>query len=329
MFAFCFILSNYSVKALRRKRVMNFHFFGNNEIKLEVMRFFMKMNSTLKELFLKYLTITIATFIFAIGISMFLDPNSLAPGGVSGIAIILNRFIPLETGTLILILNVPIMLLGFWKLGWKVMISTAYATLIASVFTNMLTPFGAATRDPLLAALGGSLLVATGIGFVFKAGATTGGTDIIIRCIKLKKPHMKTGTLFFLVDFSIVIISAIVFRNLEVAMYAGISVIANTFILDFVLYGRDEAKVLYIVTEYPEEIALSFIEILDVGVTFLEGRGAYSRQEKLVIMCAMRKLDYPKAEEIIKQIDPNAFLIISSATEIYGEGYKNLFAEKL
>ena len=135
------------------------------------------------------------------------------------------------------------------------MISTAYATLIASVFTNMLTPFGAATRDPLLAALGGSLLVATGIGFVFKAGATTGGTDIIIRCIKLKKPHMKTGTLFFLVDFSIVIISAIVFRNLEVAMYAGISVIANTFILDFVLYGRDEAKVLYIVTEYPEEIA--------------------------------------------------------------------------
>lgn len=287
------------------------------------------MKNQVRHMVKKYLIITAATFTFAIGISLFLDPNHLAPGGVSGIAIIISRFVSLETGTLLLCINIPLIFIGIRKLGWKLMISTFYAIFLSAVFTNFLAPIGALTDDPLLAALGGSALIASGIAVIFKVGATTGGTDIIVRLLKLKFPHMKTGVLFFLVDVIIVIASGIVFQNIEAAMYAGIAVITNAIIMDLMLYGMDGAKLVYIISNNPDEIGIAFMEILDVGVTYLEGRGAYSNNEKQIVMCVMRKTEYPKAEEIIKEIDPNSFLIVTNATEIFGEGYKNIFAQKI
>ena len=138
--------------------------------------------------------------IYGAAVSLFIDPNDLAPGGVTGIAILLSRAIPLETGTLILLINVPIVLLGVWKFGVRFIISTFYAIAMTSLFTNLLASFGAATDDILLAALAGSVLIAVSIGTIFKRGATTGGTDIIIKCLRLKFPHLKTGALFFITD---------------------------------------------------------------------------------------------------------------------------------
>ena len=276
-----------------------------------------------------YIVITISAIIYAAGVSLFLDPNSLAPGGVTGIAIILNRITGVETGTWILGLNVPILILGAWKFGGKFILSTIYCTVLTSVATNLLTPFGAVTEDPLLAALVGASLMALALGWVFKAGATTGGMDIIVKVLRLKVPHLKTGSLYLLLDATVVTVSAFVFRNVDRALYAGLVVIITSFLLDVVLYGRDGAKLIYIISDNSEKITKRLLEDLDIGVTYVQGTGAYSGREKNVIMCVIRKQLSPKAEEIVKEEDPLAFMIVTSATEIYGEGYKSYFSEKL
>ena len=276
-----------------------------------------------------YIVITVASAIYAAAISFFLDPNSLAPGGVTGIAIILNRLTGLETGTLILLLNVPILLLGCWKFGLRFILSTLYCTAITSVFTNLLAPFGAMTTDPFLAAVVGGALFAVSMGWVLKTGATTGGTDVIVKILRLRYTHLKTGSLFLLTDAVIVTASAFVFGNIDRALYAGLVVFIASFLLDVVLYGRDEAKVIYIISDHAEEITKRLLEELDLGVTHVQGVGAYSGKEKSVIMCAMRKSLAPKAEDVVKEEDPLAFMIVTSATEIYGEGYKSYFSQKL
>ena len=277
------------------------------EKELEIQRLDKK---TPLQMFRDYVMITVASFVYAVSVSMFLDPNSLAPGGITGIAIILNRLFGIETGTWMLLINIPILLIGIWKFGLRFILSTIYCTAMTSLFTNLLTPVGAVTTDPLLASLAGSALMAVSMGWVFKAGSTTGGTDIIIKLLRLKFPYLKTGALFFLTDVVIVIASAFVFRNV-------------------VLYGRDEAKLIYIISDHAEKIAGRLLEELDIGVTYVQGSGAYSGKEKSVIMCAMKKNISPKAEEIVKEEDPLAFMIVTSATEIFGEGYKSYFSEKL
>lgn len=276
-----------------------------------------------------YVMITAASLVYAVGISLFLDPNDLAPGGLTGICIIANRLSGIETGSLIFIFNIPLILLAIWKFGWKFMLSTAYTITLVSFFTNLLSPIGAVTQEPILAAMAGSILVALGIGVIFRAGSTTGGTDIIVKLLKIKYQHLKTGFLFFLLDLIIVTASGLIFRNLNTALYALIAVMLMAVVLDVVLYGTDEAKMIFIISDKPTEITYRLLEEIDIGVTYLQGEGAYSSQDKKVIMCVLKKQQAPRVEEIVKQEDPKAFMIVTHATEIYGEGYKNLFSEKL
>lgn len=278
---------------------------------------------------LDYVAITLGAFLYAVSISFFLDPNSLAPGGVTGIAIILNHVVGLETGTWLLIVNIPIVAVGMWKFGWRFILSTMYCTAVTSLFTNLLAPFGAVTGDPFLATLAGGALMAAGLGLVLKSGATTGGTDIIIKLLHLRYPHLKTGSLFLITDAVIVILSAFVFQDIDVALYAGVVVFINSILLDLVLYGRDGAKLIFIISDRHEAITGRVLEELDVGATYITGSGAYSGKAKSVIMCVMKKQLSPKAEEIVRQEDPGAFMIVASATEIFGEGYKSIFSERL
>lgn len=276
-----------------------------------------------------YLLMTIGAVIYAAGISLFLDPNSLAPGGVTGISIILNRITGLETGTWILLLNIPIFILGARRFGARFILSTMYCTAIVSLCTNLFQSYGAVTNDLFLAAVVGSSLLAVGVGLVFKAGSTTGGIDIIIKILRLKMPYLKTGALYLILDAIVVAASAILFRNIEIALYAGFAVLINSVVLDVVLYGRDGAKLIYIISDHSQPITKRLLEELDLGVTHVNASGAYSGKEKHVILCVCRKNLSPKVEEIVKEEDPLAFMIVSSATEIYGEGYKNFFGEKL
>lgn len=277
----------------------------------------------------KYVIITLAAFVYAVGVSLFTDPNNMAPGGVTGISIILSRVLPVSTGTLIMLINIPILIFAVWKFGIAFAVSTIYAIVLISSFTNMLSAYGAATDDILLAALVGGTLTAVSIGAMFRAGATTGGTDIIVKALRLRFPHLKTGKIFFLADALVVTLSGVVFRDLNAALYAAVSTICTSVVMDVVLYGRDEAKLLYIISSRAEEIAGRLLSDLDIGVTYIKGQGAYSGDNKRVIMCVVKKPVTPRAEEIVKQEDPHSFMIITSATEVFGEGYKSYFSERM
>ena len=281
-----------------------------------------------KKIVRNYAMITLMALLNAAAISLFIDPHNLAPGGVTGIAVIISRVLSVETGTLIFALNVPILLFAIWQFGLHFAVSTIYATVLISVFTNLLAPFGPATDDILLAVLAGGVLYAVSIGLIMKAGATTGGMDIIVKWLRVKLPYLKTGGLFFITDAIIISVSGIVFRNLDVALYAGIIAVVNSVVLDFVLYGKDEAKLQYIISDKADTITDRLLKELDIGVTQIEGRGAFSKKEKKVLMCVVKKPVSPRVEDIVKEEDAEAFMVITSATEIFGEGYKSYFADR-
>lgn len=288
------------------------------------------MSKAIQQKIKRIVMMTIGAILYAAAIGLFLDPNSLAPGGVTGISIILSRLIPIETGTLILLFNIPILILGTWKFGFRFIVSTIYCIMIISPMTNFFTVrFGALTEDAFLAGLAGGALLAVGMGTVFRAKATTGGIDIIVKIIRTKKPHLKTNNLFLLMDAVVVTCSALVFKDIDKALYAGMTVIVTSLVMDIVLYGKDEAKLIHIISDKSEEITKRLLDDLEIGVTYVRGEGAYSGKEKKVIMCVVKKQISPKVEDIIKEEDSMAFMIVSSAMEIYGEGYKNLFSEKI
>ena len=284
---------------------------------------------TLRSSFRKILFILVGCFFYAAGIGLFLDPNMLAPGGVVGISVILSHSLAGDTGTWYFLLNIPIITLGWWKFGGRFIINSFYAIALNSIFTNIFSIFPAVTNNKLLAAVAGSLLVGSGLGLVLKTGATTGGMDIVIKILRRKYPSIKTSTFFVTIDLIIVAISGCVFRDFNLAMYAFITVALNGKVMEYILYGEDEANLIYIVAEQPEMMLQRILSEMDIGATILSGKGAYSNREKQIIMCVVKKRTTPVLQEIIREEDPTAFLIISSANEIYGEGYKNIALDPL
>lgn len=288
-----------------------------------------EQKGNLKRRIKKLLIILFGTFIYSAGIGLFLDPNELAPGGVVGLSVILSHSVGGDTGTLYFLLNVPIVILGWWKFGSRFIGYSFYAIVLNSIFTNMFSTFPSITDNLLLAAIAGSLLVGTGLGVVLRAGSTTGGMDIVIKVLRKKYPAIKTSTFFITIDIIIVAISGIVFQDFNIAMYAFITVVLNGRVMDYILYGRDEARLIYIVSEKYDSLLKRILEEMEIGATILIGQGAYSRKQKDIIMCVVKKRGAPRLQEIVKEEDKEAFMIITSASEIYGEGYKNILMDKV
>ena len=276
-----------------------------------------------------YIILTVAALIYAVAVSLFLDPNNIAPGGVTGIAILVSRFVPVTTGTMNLLINIPIVLLGLWKFGWRFICSTMYALAAITVFINILSGYGAVTEDLLIAAVIGGALIGSALALVFKAGATTGGADIIVKVLRTKWKHIKTNILFLAFDSMVIIASWIVFHDLTVAFYAGVAVVTTSAVMDRILYGSDEARLTYIISANPEQMKQRILDELEITATIITAKGAYSNAPKELLMVATRKQMYPKLEEIVKDEDVSAFMIVSSANEIYGEGYKDITKEKI
>ncbi|HBV81594.1 MAG TPA: YitT family protein [Lachnospiraceae bacterium] len=276
-----------------------------------------------------YVILTAAAIFYAAAISLFLDPNNIAPGGVTGISILVNRFLKIPTGTLNMLFNVPIVLLGLWKFGWRFICSTMYALALITIFINSFAAYGAMTDDLLIAAVLGGALIGVALALVFKAGATTGGIDIIIKVVRTKHKHIKTNILFLLFDSMVILASWIVFQDLTVAFYAGIAVITDSIVMDKILYGSDEAKLTYIVSGKPEQVKQRICEELGITATVITARGAYTNAPKELLMIVTRKQVYPRLEEIVKDEDSSAFMIVSSASEIFGEGYKDITSDKI
>lgn len=288
---------------------------------------------TKAKLFLQLVTISLGCVAYAAGLILFLNPNDLAPGGVSGVSIMLNRFIPVEVGTLILLFNIPLLIIAFIKFGAKFTAMTAFATALSSTIMDLLETFlppdYAVTKDKLLAGIFGGALMAFGMGVIFRAGGTTGGSDIIIRLLRRKFRHLKTSTIFLITDCIIVGVSALVFGNIEAALYAGIALAVNSTVLDFVLYGSNGARMIFIVTERPDEINRVLTEKVNTGSTVIKGEGAYTGREKTILMVVAKKHRFPKIRDAVGAADPNSFMIVSSASEIFGNGYLSIFANEL
>ncbi len=273
--------------------------------------------------------LTAAAVIYAVAISLFLDPNNIAPGGVTGISILVNRFTKIPTGTVNMMINIPIVLLGLWKFGWRFICSTMYALALITIFINSLAVYGAVTDDLLIAAVLGGALIGVALALVFKAGATTGGIDIIVKVVRTKRRHIKTNILFLAFDSMVILASWMVFQDLTVAFYAGIAVITDSIVMDKILYGSDEAKMIFVICDQPEQVKQRLFGELDLTATIIPAKGAYTNAPKEMLMIVTRKQVYPKLEEVVKDEDASAFMIVSSASEIFGEGYKDITQNKL
>lgn len=292
------------------------------------------MKGKVKKRILDYVLMTIGCVLYAVGISWFLDPNNLAPGGTTGIGIIISYLTGMKTGTLIFLINTPILLFGWWRFGTKFIVSTLYVTAISSFFMNIIEgygipAFGLITEDLLLSGIAGGALLAMGMGIIFKHGGTTGGSDIIVRAVRQKYPYLKTGSIYLISDSIIITISAFVFQNVENALYAAITIVVSNFILDTVLYSGDRAHLLYIISEKSDDIAKRVLDEVDIGATNLYGEGAYTGEQKKVLMVVVRNYNYPKIREIVREEDEDAFLIVSGASEVFGYGYKDHFMQEI
>lgn len=264
----------------------------------------------------------IGSVLVAVAISLFLEPNNVAPGGVSGIAIMVEYLTGFSVGTVTVIINIPLMILGFVKLGKAFTVSTGACVLLSSALTDLFALIKPVTHDRLMAALAGGAIFAAGLALIFRTGATTGGTDIIIRLLRLKYRHIKSGVIFFVIDGIISLASGFVFRNFDIALYALLSLVVMTIVMDTVLYGSDEAKLAFIITEKQDDIVKLIFEHLDGGASIINAKGAYSGEKKHIVLCAVRKQLLPKLEELTLEADKDSFMIVASANEIYGEGFK-------
>lgn len=274
--------------------------------------------------------ITMASLLYAVGVGVFLNPNNLAPGGVSGIAIILKKIFPVlpGVGMLILIINIPIMIVGWKKFGPRFIISTSYALVISSLFIDIIPKMidvDSVSDNPMLSSIIGGAAFGLAMGLLFRMETTTGGMDIIVKIFREKYPHLKTGQIYLLLDIVILIASAFAFSNVEVALYAAIAIYVSTLVMDKAIYIGDEATLIYIMSKKREQIANYMMKELDVGVTFIKSKGAYSNTDGKIIMCVMRKQRLAKVRAALKETDPEAFMIVTSANEVFGEGFKSHF----
>lgn len=288
-------------------------------------------NKRIRKLTADIITLTVGSLIFAAGVACFLDPNSIAPGGISGVAIIITKFTDaIPTGTLIALINVPILLIGAFRFGFKFLASTMYAVLVSSAAVDVIGWLvGPLTDNLLLASVGGAVLVGTGIGLVFRTGATTGGTDVIVKLLRTKFRHLPTGMVFGLVDGCVCLVSGIVFGNIELMIYASIALMLQSMIMNKVLYGSDGARMLYIISRNNTVIAGRLMKEIDVGATFVNGNGAYTGNDVRVLMVVLRAKLLPLARDIVMQEDDTAFMIVSNATSVFGEGFKKYDSEEV
>lgn len=282
----------------------------------------------------KLLGLTLGSLVFSAAIALFIDELSLAPGGVSGIAILINRLFPfLDTGAWILLINIPLLIVGLVAFGKRFLLSTVYTTVLSSVLVDVIGkvagPYLPLTDNIILGAMAGGAILALGIGIVFRSGGTTGGVDILVKLLRRRFRHMKTATLFLFMDVSVVLLTIPVMRNVESALYSAVSLVTTNILLDKVLYGGEGGTLFYIVTNRYEVIAKRIMEEVELGVTYLQGEGAYTGAPKRVLMCVARRQLAPRIRDIVKAEDPSAFLIVSPATEVLGEGFKSHTAEEI
>lgn len=272
-----------------------------------------------------FLVITLASAVYALGFVWCYEPNDIAFGGITGIAQIINHLLPVApVGVTVIILNIPLFLLGWKLLGGKMLLGSLYAMFISSIFIDLFTPlWDWQPMEPFLATIFGGLTMGLSLGLIFQQGSTTGGTDLAARLLKLRLAWLPMGKLLMAVDLVVIVLVALAFRALDTMLYGLVALYISSIAMDGVLYGLDNAKVAYIISDHNEEISRSIVEDLDRGVTILHGQGAYTGTDKKVLLCAFKQREIASIKNLVKEIDPAAFLIVCPAHEVLGEGFRD------
>lgn len=282
--------------------------------------------------------IVFGSFLTAASINVFMVPYKIAPGGVSGIATVIyylsNQKLPV--GTIMLILNVPLFILGFRFIGRKFILRTFISTILLSVFIDSLEPYTKyfvenylvklepipSVPDLFLYSIFGGFLMGLGLGLVFKAGATTGGSDLAARIVNHFIINLTMGQLILIIDTAIIICATIAFNSFHLGMYAIITLYISSKVIDSVLEGVNYAKSVLIISDKADEIASNIMDIMDRGVTALKGIGMYTGKEKNVLLCVLHRGQLQQLKEMVMEIDGNSFMILTDIREVLGEGFK-------
>lgn len=272
-----------------------------------------------------YALITLGSALFALAFAWCFDPAQIGFGGVTGIGQIVNHYVSaIPIGTVVIVVNIPLFFLSWRLLGSNMLVSSIYAMLCSSVLIDLLSrliPFRAMDKVP--ACVAGGVLVGVGLGLVILQGATTGGTDLLARLLKLKLAWLPMGKLLMCVDLVVILAASLAFDSVESGIYGLMGLVLSTAVMDKMLYGLDTAKVAYIISPRSSEIARAIGEKLERGVTLLEGRGGWSGQERQVLLCAFKQRQIVELKALVKDLDPDAFVIVCNAYEVLGDGFKS------
>jgi uncharacterized membrane-anchored protein YitT (DUF2179 family) len=282
-----------------------------------------------RELMLDLGADVLGSVLMGIGIYSFAEQADIAPGGLSGIAILFKYLWDLPVGVMILIMNIPLLLIAWKYLGKRFAVRTLRTVVLSSVILDVVvTPLAFVySGDRLLSAIASGVCLGAGLGVIFARGSTTGGTDIISCLVERKNPHLQVGGILTAVDILIIVLSIAVFGNLESGLYGIVALYAQGRVMDAILYGRKRGRSVMIFSEKREEIARRIMREMDRGATFLQSRGAYSGAHSEVLLCAVGQREYAKLRRIVRECDPEAFFVVSETKNVYGEGFQPINEE--
>lgn len=258
----------------------------------------------------------------AIGVALFLLPNQLSSGGVSGLATIVYYFLKVPMGITIMVINVPIFLFAMYKFGKQVFINSLIGTVSLSVFIDLIDKFNPLTNDRLLACVYGGILIGIGTGIVLKFNSSTGGSELFSQIVKAYNDNLPMGTILIIIDVIVISLNMLFFKEIEIGLYSGIGIYLSGIMVDIIFEGFYFTKTFFIISEKSEQIAKEIGEKIKRGTTGIYGKGMYTNKSQLILMCAASRRDVAKIRRLAKKIDPKCFMIITNSREVLGEGFK-------
>ena len=264
----------------------------------------------------------IGSIIMAFGVSLFLLPNQLSSGGFSGIATITYYLLKIPVGTMILMLNIPLFLFGWYRLGKNFFIKSVIGTTSLSIFIDIFDKYPAITNDRFLACIYGGIIIGLGTAIILKSESSTGGTDLITNIIKTYNTNISMSKYLIIIDIVIIFLNIIFFKQIEIGLYSAIAIYLYGELIDIVFEGVYYTKLLIIISDKNEKIADEIENKVKRGVTGLYGKGMYSNNDKLVLICAASRKDISRIKKIAKEIDKRCFIVVANAREVLGEGFK-------
>ncbi len=282
----------------------------------------MKIRKLNRREILSFLILFFGCALTALGISLFLVPNKIAAGGVTGLATIIFYWTDWPVGMVGLALNIPLFLIGFRLIGGSFGLKTLAATLSLSLFIDLFASIPPITDDLLLAALAGGAVMGAGLGLVFRQDSTTGGTDLAARIIHKSISYISIAQVLLILDVLVVLTAAASFHSYELALYAVVTLVVATKVIDIVTIGINFTKAAHIISNRPDEVAARILIELERGVTGLDGRGLYTGSRKEILICVLRAKEVPRLKRIVREIDPDAFVYLTDAREVFGEGFQ-------